>query len=122
MSDGLTISFETLVEIAGTKDIYRLDSELDHMRSIELLVAGDSLVGGAGGFTASDIDLEANITPSPLALNLYYRTHSTGISPIEFWGDRLISCTPIDIEAKHTTDLKSMWDDAIKNAEEKYKP
>ena len=122
MSDGLTVSFETLVEIAGTKDIYRLDSELDHMRSIELLVAGDSLEGGGGGFTASDIDLEANITPSPLALNLYYRTHSTGISPIEFWGDRLISYTPIDIEAKHTTDVKSMWDDAIKNAEEKYKP
>lgn len=122
MSDGLTVSFETLVEIAGTKDIYRLDSELDHMRSIELLVAGDSLVGGAGGFTASDIDLEANITPSPLALNLYYRTHSTGISPIEFWGDRLIPCTTIDIEAKHTNDIKSKWDDAIKKAEEEYKP
>lgn len=122
MSDGLTVSFETLVEITGTKDIYRLDSELDHMRSIELLVESDFFGGGGGGFTASDIDLEANITPSPLALNLYYRTHSTGISPIEFWGDRLISCSPIDVEAKHMTVTKAMWDDAIKKAEDKYKP
>lgn len=100
MSDGLTISFETLVEITGTKDIYRLDSELDHMRSIELLVDSDTFGGGGGGFTASDIDMEANITPSPLALNLYYRTHSTGKSPIEFWGDKLISFSAADAEAK----------------------
>ncbi len=121
MSDGLTVSFETLVEIAGTKDIYRLDSELDHMRSIELLIDSDTFGGGGGGFTASDIDMEANITPSPLALNLYYRTHSTGISPIEFWGDQLISYISSDVEAKRTTDAKNKWDDAIKNAEEKYK-
>lgn len=100
MSDGLTISFETLVEITGTNDIYRLDSELDHMRSIELLVDSDTFGGGGGGFTASDIDLEANITPSPLALNLYYRTHSTGKSPIEFWGDRLMPYSVADAEAK----------------------
>lgn len=88
-SDGLNVSFDTLVEITGTKDIYRLDSELDHMRSIELLVQGDSFEGNGGGFTASDTELEANITPSPLALNLYYRTHTTGKSPIDFWGDSL---------------------------------
>ena len=43
-----------------------------------------------GGFIADGENLDANITPSPLALNLYYRTHSTDISPIEFWGDSLI--------------------------------
>lgn len=100
MSDGLTISFDTLVEITGTKDIYRLDSELDHMRSIELLADSDTLGGGGGGFTVSDTELEANITPSPLALNLYYRTHSTGKSPIDFWGDRLIPVSVADAEAK----------------------
>lgn len=119
MSDGLNVSFDTLVGITGTDDIYRLDSELDHMRSIELLVHDDTFEGGGGGFTASDIELDANITPSPLALNLYYRTHSTGISPIEFWGDRLISCSPIDVEVKHMTAAKAMWDNAIKNAEDK---
>ncbi len=100
MSDGLTISFDTLVEITGTKDLYRLDSELDHMRSIELIVSGDSFEGGGGGFTASDTTLEANITPSSLALNLYYRTHSIGKSPIEFWGEKLISFSTADTEAK----------------------
>lgn len=100
MSDGMCVSFETLVEITGTNDVYRLDSELDHMRSIELLVQGDSFEGGWGGFTASDTELEANITPSPLALNLYFRTHSTGKSPVEFWGETLKPYSVADAEAK----------------------
>ena len=65
-----------------------MDSELDHMRSIELLLPG--VLNDGGGFSATDTKLEANITPSSLALNLYCRTHSTGISPIEFWGDSLV--------------------------------
>ena len=88
IAEGLSVSFDTLVSIAGTDDIYRLDSELDHMRSIELLPQGNSFEGG-GGFSVGDNQLDADITPSPLALNLYFRTHSTGISPIEFWGDQL---------------------------------
>ena len=88
IAEGLSVSFDTLVLISGTNDIYRLDSELDHMRSIELLHPGDSLVSG-GGFSAGDKELDADITPSPLALNLYFRTHSTGLSPIEFWGEQL---------------------------------
>ena len=82
----INVSIEDLIKIAETDDIYRLDREMDHMRSIELLISSDF---GGGGFEASD-SLDADITPSPLALNLYYRTHSTGISPIDFWGDSLI--------------------------------
>lgn len=89
VAEDITVSFDTLVKIAGTDDRYRLDSELDHMRSIELLLQGGSFASG-GGFTASDDSLEANITPSPLALNLYFKTHSLGISPKVFWGDKLI--------------------------------
>ena len=106
MSDGLNVSFNTLVGITGTDDIYRLDSELDHMRSIELLVHGDTFEGGCGGFTASDAELEANITPSPLALNLYYRTHTTGKSPIEFWGDTLNPYSVEEAEAKAQAEMK----------------
>ena len=87
-AEKITVSFDELVKITGTDNIYRLDSELDHMRSIELLVS-EAFLGG--GFMATDKNLDANITPSPLALNLYYRTHSTGTTPIDFWGDSLIS-------------------------------
>ena len=87
VADDFSITFKDLTTIAGTDDIYRLDSELDHMRSIELLVSG---AFSGGGFDVSDDALNADLTPSPLALNLYYKTHSTGISPIEFWGDSLI--------------------------------
>lgn len=86
-AEQLDVSFDDLTKIAGTDDLYRLDSELDHMRSIEVLVS-DSIEGG--GFNASG-ELNANITPSPLALNLFCKTHSTGVSPIEFWGDSLIT-------------------------------
>ena len=105
MSDGLNVSFDTLVGITGTNDIYRLDSELDHMRSIELLVHGDTFEGGGGGFTASDAELEANITPSPLALNLYYQTHTTGNTPIEFWGDTLKLYSVEEAEAKAQAEM-----------------
>ena len=88
LAESLSVSFDTLVKITGTDDIYRLDSELDHMRSIELLPHGNFFEGG-GGFSVGDDQLDADISPSPLALNLYFRTHSTGISPIEFWGDHL---------------------------------
>ena len=88
MADALSVSFDQLVEITGISDIYRLDSELDHMRSIELLVQG-SFIEGGGGFSVGDEQLDADISPSALALNLYYKTHSTGVPPIEFWGDQL---------------------------------
>lgn len=88
-ADDLIIPLEELCKIAGTDDIYRLDCEMDHMRSIQLFLHGDSFVMG-GGFYVADNKLDANITPSPLALNLYYKTHSNGESQIEFWGDSLI--------------------------------
>lgn len=89
IAEDISVPFKTLVEITETDDRYRLDSELDHMRSIELLIQGGSFASG-GGFAASDNSLEANITPSSLALNLYLKTHSIGISPKVFWGDKLI--------------------------------
>lgn len=87
LAENLIISFSELTKITGITDIYRLDSELDHMRSIEL-ISSDGF--SSGGFNASDDTLDANISPSALALNLYFKTHSTGISPVEFWGDSII--------------------------------
>lgn len=88
IADDITIPLSELIKVAGSSDIYRLDSEMDHMRSIELLQSG---AFSGGGFNAADEMLDANITPSPLALNLYYKTHYTGKSPVDFWGDSLVS-------------------------------
>ena len=90
LAENLIISFEELTKIAQTDNVFRLDCELDHMRSIELLAQGDSFYTG-GGFDAMDEHLSANVTPTALALNLYFKTHSIGLSPIEFWGDKVIS-------------------------------
>lgn len=98
-AESLTVPFDTLVQITGTNDIYRLDRELDHMRSIELLPQDDIFEGG-GGFSIGDDQLDADVSPTPLALNLYFRTHSTANSPIEFWGDQLES------RAKEANDMK----------------
>lgn len=98
-AQGISVPFEKLVLIAKTDDIYRLDNELDHMRSIELLNPGYVIEDG-GGFTVNDISLEANITPSPLALSLYFKTHSQDKTPIEFWGDTLKLYSVAEAEAK----------------------
>ena len=111
IADRLFVPFNALASIAGTDDIYRLDSELDHMRSIELLNQGDALEGTGGGFTVSDTTPEANITPSALALNLYFKTHSTGKSPKEFWGDKLISRNDADDEQQNKETIEKMFSD-----------
>ena len=102
MADSISVSFQTLVKITGTSDIYRLDSELDHMRSIELLNQNRPFFDDGGGFTASN-QLDANITPSALALNLYFRTHSIKTTPSEFWGDCLIPRDASDDEKDDET-------------------
>ena len=88
LAKDLIIPFEKLKSIAICSNLYRLDNELDHMRSIELLVTGGDFSDG-GGFSASD-SLNANITPGPLALALYLKTHSSGLNPVEFWGDSIV--------------------------------
>lgn len=41
------------------------------------------------GFVVDDEKSEARVTPSALALNLFYKANSVNISPEEFWGDSL---------------------------------
>lgn len=89
LAEEIIVPFEELTRIAQTDDIYRLDCELDHMRSIELLIKGGPFED-SGGFIASDVELSANITPSALGLNLFYKTHSIGVNPIDFWGDKIV--------------------------------
>lgn len=115
VADKISVSFEKLVKIAGIDNVYRLDSELDHMRSIELLLQGGTFYGG-GGFSVSDNQLEADITPSGLALNLYFKTHSNGKNPIEFWGDNLVPRNADDDKMENKNFIENSWKNAIEEA------
>ncbi len=71
----LTMNVSAMLEIAASHDIHRVDRELDHLRSIELI---------HGGFTLDST--EVDITPTALALNLYVRCQGWRGSAVKFFG------------------------------------
>lgn len=71
----LIVNMNQLFEIAGSDDLHRLDRELDHLRSLELLV-----IGIQSGTTL------ANLTPTAFALNFYVRCQGYVGSPLDFFG------------------------------------
>jgi len=76
----LIIGLEKLHEITGCKDFHRLDRELDHLRSLELIGAGMS----GGGFDPDSTD--ADLTPTGLALQMYVRCQGYIGPPNEYFG------------------------------------
>jgi hypothetical protein len=82
VGDDLTLECNALIEISGISEIHRLDRELDHLRSLDLL---------SGGFIADDINLVADISPTPLALNLYVRSQGHNSDPALFWKGNIIT-------------------------------
>ena len=110
ISQELKVSFEELTKISGINDVYHLDHELDHMRSMELLIHG-GLFSPGGGFDANDVNLDANITPSALALSLYYKTHPNGKNMIDFWGDDVI---PYSKEDNNSTNINDIVDGILR--------
>lgn len=70
-----------LTEVSGVDDFHRLDRELDHLRSLNLI--GSSELGG-GGFGPHSPN-EADIAPTSLALHLYVRCQGFTGSPVEYW-------------------------------------
>lgn len=87
VGDSLTIPCKTLIEISGISEIHRLDRELDHLSSLKIIGSG---VDG-GGFTATDTNLEADISPTALALNLYMRCQGFNNDPKFYWKDKIIT-------------------------------
>lgn len=75
IEDHLPVDINTLATIAGTEDIHRIDSELDHLRGLELIHQG-----------FSPDDPQVDLTPSPLALNLYVRCQGFRGSAVDFFG------------------------------------
>ncbi len=79
-ASGLMVTLEALVKITDIQDYQRLDRELDSLRAAGL-IGGE--LGLGGGF---DIEgLEAWITPTPLALQMYVRGQGYVGSPIDYF-------------------------------------
>lgn len=66
---------EELAEVCGTDDLLRIDREIDHLRSLELIEGGIDI----------NSDKSARIRPTPLALHLYVRGEGFPGSPTEYW-------------------------------------
>lgn len=80
MASDLNVSVEKLMEIAGIHEIYRLDRELDHLRTLGLIHNGFIW----NEFQVDDL-LVAEIAPTALGLNLYIKCQGSHKSPAEFW-------------------------------------
>lgn len=91
----LLISFKNLQKISGVVGIHRLDRELDHLRSLGLVLRGFPEIPEDAPniyLRPSDLasktleDIEVDVTPSALALNMYVRCSGSLQTPIEYFG------------------------------------
>lgn len=80
MPKELQVSLVQLRAITHEDDIHRLDREMDHLRSLELI---------QGGFPYPSASTDADITPTALALHMYARCQGFIGSPVEFFGANL---------------------------------
>lgn len=83
IGENLEIDCSLLLKISGIQEIHRLDRELDHLRSLLLIV-------GSGGFTSGK-NLVANVTPTTLALNLYVKSQGHNLDQRFYWKENLVT-------------------------------
>ncbi len=76
-------SLEDVFKIAGCEDIHRVDRELDHLRSLEL-IGGDYIGGGGIDMNTGSV----NIAPTALALHFYARCKGSVESVEEFYSSQ----------------------------------
>lgn len=91
----LQIDLDTLKRISGVDDVFRLDRELDYLR-------GQELIGG--GFMLDSSSTNAQVIPSPIALNMYVRCHGSRKSPIEFFNLTIPEEMPPKGDGQQTTE------------------
>ncbi len=86
-AEHIEIGLEELSAVVDTKDIHVLDTELDYLRSNELLMNDDvPLIGGHGaGFVFGQDKVVAHLEPSPFAIALYVKSQGYKGSPKEFY-------------------------------------
>jgi hypothetical protein len=71
----LMVSSADLTEVTGISDLHRLDRELDYLHALGLT---------QGGFTP-DSTVQANVTPTALALNMFVRCQGSRQSVVQFF-------------------------------------
>lgn len=74
-SNEIDLELIILQKISGVGDVHRLDRELDHLRSLDLI---------EGGFSHKSTN--ANVNPTPLALHMYVRCQGYIGSPTDYFG------------------------------------
>jgi hypothetical protein len=95
LGDHLEIPCEKLIDISSVSEVHRLDRELDHLRSLQLIGSG----GGFGGFDVENNNLDADITPSALGLNLYLKANGFNGDPKNYWQHNIITNEEFNKEA-----------------------
>jgi len=76
LGQGPILNLEGLKKVTGLQDVQRIDRELDHLRTIGVLNEG------SGGFRIAST--EADLSPSPLGLQMYARCNGYR-DPVEFY-------------------------------------
>ena len=83
-NDDFRLSIDQIKQITGVQDVLRIDREIDHMVSIGLFDYEIS------GLVVDKEQVIARLTPSALALNLYYKANAVNVSPEVFWKDTIV--------------------------------
>ena len=103
LADDFQIKCDDLMSLTNVKDIHRLDRELDHLRSLELIGSGF----GGGGFDAGDDSLTADISPTALAIHLYVKSQGFNEEPIKFWKTGVITQSELKQEQDYQRNLEN---------------
>ncbi|EFK36356.1 Uncharacterised protein [Chryseobacterium gleum] len=80
----IEISLDELSKIVEIKSVHQIDSELDFLRSKELLIS-DYFSGHGAGFVIDLDNIVAHLEPSPFAINLFIRGQGFKGSPKDFY-------------------------------------
>jgi hypothetical protein len=115
LGDKLEADLKLLSEITGITNVHRIDRELDHLRSLELI--GGS---GSGGFSADSNDLIADISPTALALNLYVKGQGYNTNIADFFKHSIITAEQRDKEQQvlHKQEMERQNEEAEKRRQE----
>ena len=92
-AEGIRLTVDELEAITGVSDVHRLDRELDHLRSLQLI--SPDIMGDGSGFDPNTAIATVKVTA--LALHLYVRGQGYVGSPVEYFGLSL-KYTPKDSE------------------------